>query len=102
MRGDRGLRFGRQSGEVRRDKHIVALRQPVGLTWRLLNPHIERRPAKVAGLERSEERILIHHLASRGVDDERAPGRRASVLAESKPRVESLSGTCTVTIRERP
>ena len=60
------LRLVGRGGEMRRDDDVVELEQRARV--RLLREDVERGARDLAGLERSDERILVDELAARGVD----------------------------------
>ena len=68
---------------MRRDDHVVELEQRAGV--RLLGEDVERGGGHLARAKRFDERLLVHELASGGVDDAHAVFHLCKGLATDRP-----------------
>jgi hypothetical protein len=88
VHADGGLRLVGAGAQVRREHHVVQPEQRVVLRRRLGLEHVQRRPAHLLLLQRVRQRILVHHLAARVVDDQQV----GLAAAEQPLPVEQVLG----------
>ena len=75
---------------MRQHHDLVALQQ-LRVDRRLVLEHVEAGAGDLAALDHAGQRVLVDHLAARGVDD---IGRRLHQLRAAAPRAGGRSRAC--------